>query len=78
MSRIDVRQLVSPELLGQLKVRRALLHRAVQRVRDASPEDDVAQLLELLASYDASVASLVELLSLDTPTDTVETRPRSG
>lgn len=78
-SAVDATDLVSSELLGQLKVRRVLVQRALEKlVAEQPPSTELRALTELFSAYDGSVGTLVELLSLDTPSGVVETRPSPG
>jgi len=73
---VDATDLVSPELLGQLKVRRVLVQRALEKLMtEPPPSPELRALAELFSAYDGSVGTLLELLSLDTPSGVVETRP---
>ena len=77
----DARELVSAELLGQVKVRRALFRRALERhpppdERRGAADPAFDALVALFERYDQSVGALVELLSRDTPSRAVESRPR--
>ncbi|MBK6812380.1 MAG: hypothetical protein IPG81_26550 [Sandaracinaceae bacterium] len=78
-STVDATDLVSPELLGQLKVRRVLVQRALERLcAEQPPSAELRALVELFEAYDGSVGALVELLSLDTPSGVVESRQRQS
>ena len=73
---MDATDLVSPELLGQIKVRRVLVQRALEKLcAERPPSPELRGLADLFDAYDGSVGALVELLSLDTPSGVVESRP---